>query len=165
MSGNNPYGNQPNEGQPNQGPQGQPTPPGPSFGGPAYPGPAYGQGQPPSGPYGQPTPLLAALGHAFFTLSLASGAILTYGSYIPDDQSIARTTFMVAIADTCVALLAGLAIFPIIFANGMDPTAGPGLIFMSLPLAFQQMPFGTAFGVLFFAMVSIAAGSSVIGAS
>ncbi len=106
--------------------------------------------------------LLAALGHAFFTLSLASGAILTYGSYIPDDQSIARTTFMVAIADTCVALLAGLAIFPIIFANGMDPTAGPGLIFMSLPLAFQQMPFGTAFGVLFFAMVSIAALTSAI---
>ena len=106
--------------------------------------------------------LLAALGHAFFTLSLASGAILTYGSYIPDGQSIARTTFMVAICDTCVALLAGLAIFPIIFANGMSPSAGPGLIFMSLPLAFQQMPFGTAFGVLFFAMVSIAALTSAI---
>ena len=106
--------------------------------------------------------LLAALGHAFFTLSLASGAILTYGSYIPDGQSIARTTFMVAICDTAVALLAGLAIFPIIFANGMSPGAGPGLIFMSLPLAFQQMPFGTAFGVLFFAMVSIAALTSAI---
>lgn len=106
--------------------------------------------------------LLAALGHAFFTLSLASGAILTYGSYIPDGQSIVRTSFMVAIIDTCVALLAGLAIFPIIFANGMDPSAGPGLIFMSLPLAFQQMPFGTAFGVLFFAMVSIAALTSAI---
>jgi NSS family neurotransmitter:Na+ symporter len=106
--------------------------------------------------------LLAALGHAFFTLSLASGAILTYGSYIPDGQSIARTTFVVALCDTCVALLAGLAIFPIIFANGMSPGAGPGLIFMSLPLAFQQMPFGTVFGVLFFAMVSIAALTSAI---
>lgn len=106
--------------------------------------------------------LLAALGHAFFTLSLASGAILTYGSYIPDGQSIARTTVIVAIADTSVALLAGLAIFPVIFANGMDPSAGPGLIFMSLPLAFQQMPFGTAFGVLFFAMVSVAALTSAI---
>lgn len=105
---------------------------------------------------------LAALGHAFFTLSLASGAILTYGSYIPDGQSIARTTFIVALADTCVALLAGLAIFPVIFANGLDPSAGPGLIFMSLPLAFQQMPFGTVFGVLFFAMVSVAALSSAI---
>jgi NSS family neurotransmitter:Na+ symporter len=106
--------------------------------------------------------LLAALGHAFFTLSLASGAILTYGSYLPDGQSVARTTFVVAICDTCVALLAGLAIFPIIFANGMSPSAGPGLIFISLPLAFQQMPFGTAFGVLFFAMVSIAALTSAI---
>jgi len=106
--------------------------------------------------------LLAALGHAFFTLSLASGAILTYGSYIPDGQPIARTTFIVAIADTCVALLAGLAIFPVIFANGMDPSAGPGLIFMSLPLAFQKMPFGTVFGVLFFAMVSVAALTSAI---
>ncbi|HBX57376.1 sodium-dependent transporter [Pseudomonas sp. UBA2684] len=106
--------------------------------------------------------LLAALGHAFFTLSLASGAILTYGSYLPDGQSIARTTFVVAIADTCVALLAGLAIFPVIFANGMNPSAGPGLIFMSLPLAFQQMPFGTLFGVLFFAMVSVAALTSAI---
>ena len=107
--------------------------------------------------------LLAALGHAFFTLSLASGAILTYGSYIPDGQSIARTTFIVALCDTCVALLAGLAIFPIIFANGMSPSAGPGLIFMSLPLAFQQMPFGAAFGVMFFAMVSVAALTSAIG--
>ncbi|HLA33094.1 MAG TPA: sodium-dependent transporter [Pseudomonas sp.] len=106
--------------------------------------------------------LLAALGHAFFTLSLASGAILTYGSYLPDGQSVARTTFVVAICDTGVALLAGLAIFPIIFANGLSPSAGPGLIFMSLPLAFQQMPFGTAFGVLFFAMVSIAALTSAI---
>ena len=106
--------------------------------------------------------LLAALGHAFFTLSLASGAILVYGSYIPDGQSIARTTFIVAICDTCVALLAGLAIFPVIFANGLSPSAGPGLIFMSLPLAFQQMPFGTLFGTLFFAMVSIAALTSAI---
>lgn len=107
--------------------------------------------------------LLAALGHAFFTLSLASGAILTYGSYLPDGQSIARTTLMVAVADTCVALIAGLAIFPIIFANGMSPSAGPGLIFMSLPLAFKQMPMGTLFGVVFFAMVSIAALTSAIG--
>jgi NSS family neurotransmitter:Na+ symporter len=106
--------------------------------------------------------LLAALGHAFFTLSLASGAILTYGSYLPDGQSIARTTLVVALADTCVALLAGLAIFPVIFANGMSPSAGPGLIFMSLPLAFQQMPFGSLFGVLFFAMVSVAALTSAI---
>ncbi|MFC3286268.1 sodium-dependent transporter [Litchfieldella rifensis] len=106
--------------------------------------------------------LLAAMGHAFFTLSLASGAILTYGSYLPDRSSIARTTFTVAIADTVVALMAGLAIFPVIFANGMDPAAGPGLLFMSLPLAFQAMPLGTLFGAIFFIMLSMAALTSAI---
>lgn len=106
--------------------------------------------------------LLAAMGHAFFTLSLASGAILTYGSYLPDGASIARTTFTVAIADTLVALMAGLAIFPVIFANGMDPAAGPGLLFMSLPLAFQAMPFGSVFMAIFFVMLSMAALTSAI---
>ncbi|WP_043532391.1 sodium-dependent transporter [Litchfieldella xinjiangensis] len=106
--------------------------------------------------------LLAALGHAFFTLSLASGAILTYGAYLPDHSSIARTTFTVAIADTLVALMAGLAIFPVIFANGMDPAAGPGLLFMSLPLAFQAMPMGMLFAAIFFLMLSMAALTSAI---
>src|SRR5690554_1859052 len=106
--------------------------------------------------------MLAALGHAFFTLSLASGAILTYGSYLPATTSIARTTFSIVIADTVVALMAGLAIFPIIFANGMSPGEGPGLIFMSLPLAFQAMPLGMLFGTLFFAMLSMAALTSSI---
>ncbi|QOR38635.1 sodium-dependent transporter [Billgrantia diversa] len=106
--------------------------------------------------------MLAALGHAFFTLSLASGAILTYGSYLPAGASIARTTLGVAVADTLVALMAGLAIFPVIFANGMSPEGGPGLLFMSLPLAFQAMPLGTLFGVLFFIMLSMAALTSSI---
>ncbi|UYG06170.1 sodium-dependent transporter [Halomonas sp. M4R1S46] len=106
--------------------------------------------------------MLAALGHAFFTLSLASGAILTYGSYLPGRASIARTTLSVAVADTVVALMAGLAIFPVIFANGMEPGSGPGLIFMSLPLAFQAMPLGTLFGILFFVMLSMAALTSSI---
>ncbi|MGM0534640.1 MAG: sodium-dependent transporter [Pseudomonadota bacterium] len=106
--------------------------------------------------------MLAALGHAFFTLSLASGAILTYGSYLPARASIARTTLSVALADTLVALMAGLAIFPVIFANGMSPSSGPGLIFMSLPLAFQAMPLGTLFGILFFVMLSMAALTSSI---
>ncbi|SDO02641.1 sodium-dependent transporter [Vreelandella arcis] len=106
--------------------------------------------------------MLAALGHAFFTLSLASGAILTYGSYLPKKTSIGRTTLSVALADTVVALMAGLAIFPVIFANGMDPAEGPGLIFMSLPLAFQAMPLGTLFGILFFLMLSMAALTSSI---
>lgn len=106
--------------------------------------------------------MLAALGHAFFTLSLASGAILTYGSYLPKGASIGRTTVSVALADTVVALMAGLAIFPVIFANGMNPGEGPGLIFMSLPLAFQAMPLGTLFGILFFLMLSMAALTSSI---
>lgn len=106
--------------------------------------------------------MLAALGHAFFTLSLASGAILTYGAYLPDRQSITRVTFGVAIVDTVVALMAGLAIFPIIFANGMNPGEGPGLIFISLPLAFQAMPLGTLFGILFFVMLFMAALTSAI---
>ncbi len=106
--------------------------------------------------------MLAALGHALFTLSLASGAILTYGSYLPKGASIGRTTLSVAVADTVVALMAGLAIFPVIFANGMNPGEGPGLLFMSLPLAFQAMPLGSLFGVLFFLMLSMAALTSSI---
>ncbi|MDE1463792.1 sodium-dependent transporter [Spartinivicinus poritis] len=106
--------------------------------------------------------MLIALGHAFFTLSLASGAIMTYGSYLPKSVSIAKTTIYIGIVDTAVALLAGLAIFPIVFANNLEPSAGPGLIFVTLPIAFGQMPFGTIVGILFFIMLSIAALTSAI---
>jgi len=106
--------------------------------------------------------VLVALGHAFFTLSLASGAIMTYGSYLPKNTSIVKTSIAVAIVDTVVALLAGMAIFPIVFAYGLEPGAGPGLIFVTLPIAFGQMPFGIVFGTLFFVMLSIAALTSAI---
>ncbi|WP_293266172.1 sodium-dependent transporter [Neptunomonas sp.] len=106
--------------------------------------------------------VLVALGHAFFTLSLASGAIMTYGSYLPKNTSIVKTSMAVAVVDTAVALLAGMAIFPIVFAYGLEPGAGPGLIFVTLPIAFGQMPFGTMFGSLFFIMLSIAAITSAI---
>ena len=76
--------------------------------------------------------VLTAMGHAFFTLSLGMGAIMIYGSYLPANVSIAKTGFMVAMADTLVALLAGLAIFPIVFANGLDTNSGPGLVFQTL---------------------------------
>ena len=109
--------------------------------------------------------LLAALGHAFFTLSLASGAMMAYGSYLPAGTSIARTALMVALADTGVALLAGLAIFPLVFANGLEPGAGPGLIFVTLPIAFGQMPLGQMIGGLFFIMLAIAALTSAISLS
>jgi len=106
--------------------------------------------------------VLTAMGQAFFTLSLGMGAIMVYGSYLSRSASIARTTFMIAIADTGVALLAGVAIFPIIFANQMEPGAGPGLIFISLPLAFGHMPAGVLFGTLFFVLLSFAAWTSSI---
>ncbi|OCX98117.1 MAG: transporter, partial [Pseudomonas sp. K35] len=74
--------------------------------------------------------VLVALGHAFFTLSLGCGAMMAYGSYLPEGTSIARTSLLVALADTAVALLAGLAIFPLVFGNALEPGAGPGLIFV-----------------------------------
>ena len=106
--------------------------------------------------------ILTAMGHAFFTLSLGMGAIMVYGAYLPQDASIAKTTFMVAASDTVVALLAGMVIFPIVFANGLEPGAGPGLIFQTLPIAFGQMPGGSFFGMLFFILLVFAAWTSAI---
>lgn len=106
--------------------------------------------------------VLTAMGHAFFTLSLGMGAIMVYGSYLPKNISIAKTSFLVAGADTAVALLAGIAIFPLVFANGLEPGAGPGLIFQTLPIAFGQMTGGLIFGTLFFILLVFAALSSSI---
>lgn len=106
--------------------------------------------------------ILVALGHAFFTLSLGMAVMMAYGSYLPKKISIARTSITVSIIDTGVALLAGLAIFPIVFANGLEPGAGPGLIFQTLPLAFGQMPMGSLFGTLFFVLLIFAAWTSGI---
>ena len=106
--------------------------------------------------------VLIAMGHAFFTLSLGMGAIMIYGSYMPHDASIAKTSIIVALADTAVALLAGMAIFPIVFANGLEPGAGPGLVFQTLPIAFGSMEGGAFFGTLFFILLVFAAWSSAI---
>jgi len=106
--------------------------------------------------------VLTAMGHAFFTLSLGMGAIMIYGSYMPRNASIAKTSILIAVADTLVALMAGLAIFPIVFANGLEPGVGPSLIFMTLPIAFGQMPGGMLFGTLFFVLLVFAAWSSSI---
>jgi len=105
---------------------------------------------------------LAALGQAFFTLSLAMGAIMAYGAYLPKETSIFSTVTTVALIDTTVAIAAGLAIFPIVFANGLDPSSGPGLMFVTVPMAFGQMEFGVIFGALFFVLVSFAAITSAI---
>ncbi len=107
-------------------------------------------------------PVLVALGHAFFTLSLGMGAIMVYGSYMPKEASIAGSTLMIAIADTLVALMAGLAIFPLVFAEGLAPGAGPGLVFVTLPIAFGNMPGGQLIGTLFFVLLVFAAWSSSI---
>jgi NSS family neurotransmitter:Na+ symporter len=106
--------------------------------------------------------VLIALGHAFFTLSLGMGAIMMYGSYLPERTSIVKTSMMIAGMDTLVALLAGMAIFPIVFANGLEAGAGPGLIFQTLPIAFGHMPGGAFFGSLFFLLLTFAAWTSAI---
>jgi len=106
--------------------------------------------------------VLSAMGHAFFTLSLGMGAIMTYGSYLDRRTPIVRTCIQIALADTVIALLAGLAIFAIVFANGQAPAAGPGLILQTLPIAFAQMPLGHLIGVLFFLLVLFAAWTSSI---
>ncbi len=107
--------------------------------------------------------VLEALGHAFFTLSLGMGAIMAYGAYMPAHASLAKTVITVGILDTFVALIAGMAIFPIVFANpSIEPGAGPGLLFVSLPIAFGNMPGGLIFGTLFFVLVSVAAWSSAV---
>jgi NSS family neurotransmitter:Na+ symporter len=108
------------------------------------------------------SPVLVALGHAFFTLSLGMGAIMVYGSYMPKKTSIAGSAILIASLDTLVALVAGMAIFPIVFANGLQPAAGPGLIFQTLPIAFGAMPGGHLFGTLFFILLVFAAWSSAI---
>ncbi len=106
--------------------------------------------------------VLSAMGHAFFTLSLGMGAIMVYGSYLPKNTSIATSSFSVAIMDTVVALVAGMVIFPIVFANALEPAAGPGLIFKTLPLAFGHMEYGDLFGTLFFVLLVFAAWTSSI---
>ena len=107
--------------------------------------------------------LVAAMGQAFFTLSLGMCAMMTYGAYLPAKVSIPRTVAIVAVCDTTVALLAGLAIFPIVIAFGINPEGGgPGLIFTSLPLAFEAMPGGIVYGLAFFALLFVAAWTSSI---
>ena len=105
---------------------------------------------------------LSAMGQAFFSLSLGMGSIMAYGAYMPKDQKVVPTSFTVASLDTLVAVLAGMAIFPIIFAFNLEPNSGPGLVFVSMLSAFNQMQFGQLIGPIFFILLSIAALSSSI---
>lgn len=106
--------------------------------------------------------VLSAMGQAFFSLSLGMGAIMIYGSYLHSDASIGTNSVIIAGMDSLVAILAGLAIFPIVFANGMQPEQGPGLVFKVLPIAFGQMPGGLFFSTLFFLLLVFAAWTSAI---
>ena len=107
-----------------------------------------------------PQVTLSAFGQAFFSVNVGVGALLTYAAYLPDDANIVRSSIVVAIGDTLVALLAGLMIFPIVFAHDLDPTQGPGLIFVTLSTAFGNMPGGAIIGAVFFTLVFVAALSS-----
>lgn len=109
-----------------------------------------------------PVTVLSALGHAFFSLSLGMGSVMVYGSYLQRDVSIARATIYIALVDTLLGLLIGLAIYALVFANQLAPNAGPGLIFQTLPIAFGQMPSGSLIATLFFILVAFAAWTSAI---
>lgn len=109
-----------------------------------------------------PQIVLMAMGQAFFTLSLGMGAIMTYGSYMPQGSSIVSTAFIIAFLDTLVAITAGMTVFPLVFAHGIAPSEGAGLMFLSLPLAFGNMSGGVIFGTVFFLLITIAAWSSSI---
>jgi|TARA_B110000971_G_C20013684_1_gene502831 NSS family neurotransmitter:Na+ symporter len=109
-----------------------------------------------------PEAWLIAMGQAFFTLSLGMGTMMAYGAYVPEDAKLSTTVVTIALLDTMVAIAAGLAIFPIVFANGLEVSQGPGLTFVTLPLAFGQLPFGSFFGAVFFILISFAAITSAI---
>ena len=106
--------------------------------------------------------ILTALGLAFFKLSLGMGTMVTYGSYFTKGNNLFRTAASVAFSDTLVSVLAGLAIFPAVFAFGMKPGAGPGLLFMTIPLVFSKIPFGNQLLVAFFFLSSIAATTAML---
>ncbi|MBP9920512.1 MAG: sodium-dependent transporter [Proteiniclasticum sp.] len=106
--------------------------------------------------------VIAALGQVFFSLSLGMGIMVTYGSYLRKDEDMEKDAFIIPSLDSLVAILAGFAILPAVFALGFEPTEGPGLMFITLPAVFENMPLGSVFGALFFVLVFFAALSSSI---
>lgn len=106
--------------------------------------------------------VLVALGQAFFSLSIGMGTLITYGSYFRKKNNLANTALSVSLADTFVAILAGIAIFPAVFAFGIDPASGEKLVFIVLPEIFQLMPGGYIFSLLFFILLAVAALTSTI---
>ena len=106
--------------------------------------------------------VLAAVGQAFFSVNVGIGAVVTYSAYLPEDVNLSRSAITITLGDTAVAMLAGLAIFPIVFANGLNPAEGPGLVFVTLSTAFASMPGGSLIGAAFFLMLLFAALTSAI---
>ena len=106
--------------------------------------------------------VLEALGHAFFTLSVGLGAMLTYGSYMNKKTDLVSCVVFIALIDTAVALMACLVMFPITFSHGMEPAAGPGLVFIKMPIALAQLPGGSILAVLFFLLLFFAALTSAV---
>ncbi|MBZ5489189.1 sodium-dependent transporter [Halomonas aquamarina] len=109
-----------------------------------------------------PTVVLHAMGHAFFTLAVGACALMAYGAYMPDEQSLPKAAVAVAALDISVALMAGIAIFSVVFAQGMDPADGPGLMFVTLPIAFSELPGGTVWLSVFFLLLLLATWTSAI---
>lgn len=107
--------------------------------------------------------VMSAIGQAFFSIGIGMGALIAFGAYMPDGYSIPKFATGIILADTAVALLAGFAIFPLVFAFGLEPSAGSGLTFVTLPIAFGQMSGGHIFGPVFFILLFAAALSSCIG--
>ena len=109
-----------------------------------------------------PGGVLEALGQAFFSLSLGMGALITYGSYLRKDDDLVGTTITIAGLDTGMALMASMVLFPFMFAAGLEPAAGPGLVFVTIPIAFSQMAGGAFWSTVFFLLVAFAALTSTI---
>ncbi|MYL25081.1 sodium-dependent transporter [Halomonas alkaliantarctica] len=109
-----------------------------------------------------PSVILHAMGHAFFTLAVGACALMAYGAYMPADQHLPKAAGAVAVLDISVALLAGIAIFSVVFAQGMDPASGPGLMFVTLPIAFSELPGGSLWLSVFFILLLLATWTSAI---
>ena len=109
------------------------------------------------------TSIMLALGQAFFSVGVGVGFMMTYGAYLPRELSVPKAAVIIGCVDTGVALLAGLAVFPIVFASGLSPSEGPGLVFITMPVAFGAMPLGRMLGVLFFLLLFMAAYTTTLG--
>ena len=100
--------------------------------------------------------MLEALGHAFFSVGIGIGTMLTYGSYLSKKEDVVGTSIFIAGTDTLIAIMACLMVFPITFSFGLDPAGGPGLVFANVPIAAEQLPEAAIWGVLFFGLLFFA---------